>query len=699
MYGARTTDNRTPAECMAREPTTNNNDAAHRRELRISAALTERLPTRLARDHIRSQTNALGGHNRHEATIRQHGTDQRQDPTHTTRGYQRSHGTAEPTTRPVRHTNGAQTSISTNHNRYAVLDPDVTCNDVPGITTTNGWTVVTHRRPRHTDSRRHIRDKDASPDPLSTGLWLLQMLARVREARSNAETLQTEEVRPLATTVATSADPISIEGEHDTAQGRPRATEVEVPGDELMRRGADTPPVRRIMATRGDTLDDGSTVNHDGPDGHASNPPVRSSRFLEMRRRVREVTSTIVETLQTEEVRPSTPAATIATDAGHIPSGLDYDSTEDEQTSRRERPLHTTDPMRRAERYCQTFEPLTIPDDQGEDDPVAAIDALTDEAREELREILSEDDAPLTKAALWEILLQIKSGRRHDRLEALEEETNPAVTPGNTLDDEELWDAFTRHDREEMLGQLLGDDDADDDDHLPRGGDTRYGFAYRTRNLEDPYKPDIEDGGSTRYSEFAHKPEEWGDDDDDETSNVSGGGRNDAQPLGNDKYFHEEEHEDGYRERTLRDGEGEDPDSAGDTLPDSYIGLTDWTCTPDDSDAAHGSATPQDEAPAVTPSRHHTISNTASVTEPATTTILTTRTARTRPRRDVTNTHTTTSKKKLAEVPPRGDTVAEERDTPRGMSKDEQRRRANMIACLHDDHEKLAKLPTVAQHT
>ncbi|KAH9026938.1 hypothetical protein EDB83DRAFT_2319711 [Lactarius deliciosus] len=106
------------------------------------------------------------------------------------------------------------------------------------------------------------------------------------------------------------------------------------------------------------------------------------------------------------------------------------------------------------------------PDNLGEDDPIVAIDTLTGEQRGKLQEVLSESSVPLTKADLWEVLMQIKSSRHRNSPETLEEETHPVVatilirtprpiqlpntradktllTLGDTLDDEELWDAFT----------------------------------------------------------------------------------------------------------------------------------------------------------------------------------------------------------------------------------------------------------------
>ncbi|KAH9029671.1 hypothetical protein EDB85DRAFT_1891934 [Lactarius pseudohatsudake] len=353
----------------------------------------------------------------------------------------------------------------------------------------NRATPDTTRSRSHTVANKHPRRTQQDTKPRSSSMVLTSARTpHIRPAATRGVTvlpnLQYDQYAIRMAHKPASAP--TITGEHDTAQGRPRATEVEVPGDELMRRGANTLPIRRIMTTRGDTLDDGSTVNHDGPDGHASNPPVRSSRFLEMRRRAREVTSTIVETLQTEEVRPSTPAATIATDAGHIPSELDYDSTEDEQTSRQERPLHTTDPMRRAERYCQTLEPLTIPDDQGEDDPIAAIDTLTGEEREELRGILSENDNPMTKGALFVVLTRIKSRRDHDSPEARRENTNPTATPPTYTTDQirSSADAPVGCSRATATIPAVGRHD-DETDGEPWGNTIYSGFAYWTYKSED----------------------------------------------------------------------------------------------------------------------------------------------------------------------------------------------------------------------
>ncbi|KAH9066103.1 hypothetical protein EDB83DRAFT_2598412 [Lactarius deliciosus] len=95
-----TNDNQTLAECMARETTTDDDDAECRRELRLIVALSMRLPTRSVHDQIQSRrTDTTGGYDRHDATIRQHGTNQRQDTAHTGDGdYQRS--TFRSTTQP-----------------------------------------------------------------------------------------------------------------------------------------------------------------------------------------------------------------------------------------------------------------------------------------------------------------------------------------------------------------------------------------------------------------------------------------------------------------------------------------------------------------------------------------------------------------------------------------------------------------------
>ncbi|KAH9040862.1 hypothetical protein EDB83DRAFT_2642659 [Lactarius deliciosus] len=125
--------------------------------------------------------------------------------------------------------------------------------------------------------------------------------------------------------------------------------------------------------------------------------------------------------------------------------------------------------------------------------------------------------------------------RHRDSPETLEEETHPAVatalvrtpgpiqlpnaradetllTPGDTLNDEELWDAFTRNDREEMLSQLLGDGNTDG--HPPIESDIGYGFAYWTYKSEDeddePFYDEgcYDDRGKTKNNQISSRLDE-----------------------------------------------------------------------------------------------------------------------------------------------------------------------------------------------
>ncbi|KAH9022752.1 hypothetical protein EDB83DRAFT_2658852 [Lactarius deliciosus] len=241
----------------------------------------------------------------------------------------------------------------------------------------------------------------------------------------------------------------------------------------------------------------------------------------------------------------------------------------------------------------------------------------------------------MTKADLWEVLTQIKSSRRRDSPETREEETRPIgttvlvrtpgpiqlpnagadetlLTPGDTLDDEELWDAFTRDDREAMLCRLLGDSDVGD--NSPEESDARYGSAYETRRLEDP--DGREDTLSNSYSELAYrtyKSEDEDDEafydkgyyddkdkyrvtpsekDDDEALDFDEGERDDTQPRG------DEEHS-GYKTPLQRtcpvnpaDGpqheDDKSPGDDGDTPFDPSNGLTGRTYGTEDSDDEYG---------------------------------------------------------------------------------------------------------------
>ncbi|KAH9167926.1 hypothetical protein EDB89DRAFT_2206376 [Lactarius sanguifluus] len=219
-----------------------------------------------------------------------------------------------------------------------------------------------------------------------------------------------------------------------------------------------------------------------------------------------------------------------------------------------------------------------------ENDPVIAIDTLSDEEREELQETLFADDTPLTKTELWRTLEQIKSRRAHHRSEALKDETSPAITTdlthtpkstqfpdarignivmaGAVLDDEELWDAFTRDDREEALSRILDDDDVDDDPS--RRSDTRYRSAYETLEDLDDMKDTLSnsDGGLVHWTYKAVDKD--------------------------DKPSHNEEYDDDRDEYGVPSSRGDDDETwdcgEGNTLFDPSNGLTGWTCATEDLD-------------------------------------------------------------------------------------------------------------------
>ncbi|KAH9022748.1 hypothetical protein EDB83DRAFT_2320266 [Lactarius deliciosus] len=651
-------------------------------ELRLIVALSMRLPTRPVRDQIQSRrTDTPGGYNRHEAMIRQHGNNRRQDTTHTdNRDYQRS--TSRSTTQ----------STNAGQNRYMALNPEATCDDILGLTTANDWTIVTHRRMQNAGSRR--RGKEVATISLTTG--------------------------PLATKQQT--PPAKVEAH------------VGVPtcGDAQVEAHVD-------QSTRGDTHPSPIPSPNPGVTPLTKRLDAQSDvpGMLQLLRRIREVTLMTTETLQDEGGRPPTSTTTTTTTAAPTLIGLiradhdiDHDSVENDQTAAckaarhaegREHPQRMMDPAHRAEHYCQTLGPLTdeerhdiisrylmegrwVDNDRedvpgkpatnrmptcpetsaggckltaegtpnlttrhwhaepsvggtsslplegrqrttslatrgnhptaGEEDPIIAIDTLTDKRREKLREVLLESNVPLTKADLWEILMQIKS-------ETLKEETHPAVVttlvhsskliqlpsartgktlmPGNTLDEEELWDAFMRDDQEDMLSQLLGDDNANN--NPPRGSDAWYRFVYEARELKDP------DRISPRLNEFLDDEYDvlpLGEDD--EASDFSEGEQDNTQPLrerdnyrvslqhaylGNptvypqhedDKSFYDEEDEGKGGGHPLSDDE--DPGDAGTDLSNPQRGLTNWTYKPEDLEELRAT---QVEAPAVVPAGGDTL--------------------------------------------------------------------------------------------
>ncbi|KAH9161523.1 hypothetical protein EDB89DRAFT_2156774 [Lactarius sanguifluus] len=613
-----TNNNRTPAERMVREPTTDDDDADLERDLQIITALLQRrwqLQTRHVREQKQSQRTDTPGE--HEVTIRQHETNLRPDTTRADNGgYQSS--TSQLTTK----------STNAGRNQYAALNSEAMCDDVLGFTATNDWTTVTRKRKQNADPRRQRGNKDVTTISRRPETTAPTDVSKDRKRLVNA--------RPDLSITERQSSTVEVEAHVDqSTRGDAHPFPIPSPDPGV------TPLTRRL-----DAQSDVSGVAR-----------TRSPRMVQLLRWIREATDVGItphtpldpnapsnkqqaqpETAETEsgptkeDACPSTPTRNTEGAPHEDDEGEDeemnpphrmttnnaegHNLPDDEQSSRQVHLRHPVDPVRVAERYCETLGLLTdeerhdavsrylmegrwtredegdvsvepTPDDLGEDDPIAAIDTITDEERGELQEILSPDNTPLTKTDLGKILTQIRRHRnrdsptacevktrpainssdndgRNDRPEVCEEETNLTVTtdlvhtlgsvqlfsaqtdktlaPDDTLDDEELWDAFTRDDREDMLSRLLGDGDGDDD--IPRRSDARYGPVYGPDELEDPDKPlNAEDTLSNPYNGLTDrtcKPRYLDDeeekrplesDDDDGVSDFDEGERDDAQSL------------------------------------------------------------------------------------------------------------------------------------------------------------------------
>ncbi|KAH9164708.1 hypothetical protein EDB89DRAFT_1911973 [Lactarius sanguifluus] len=574
------------------------------------------------------------------------------------------------------HANSVKVNTNPSKNRYALLNPNAMCNEIPETATTHGWTVVTHKQKRTTG--RDAKPTPSSPNPPTNNPCLQPRAITEVEAHAGITVCGDAhaEVEAHAGMPAHGDAHAKVEAHTGVpARGDARPSPVPSPDPGVA-------PLTKRLDTQSDVL---GVAHMQSPrmaemlrkteESCPSNPHVRSSRMLELRRRIRAAT----ETSRVEEACPPIPNATethrATTNDGH-------DLPDDEQTSGREDSRRAVDPMCRAKRYCQTLGPLTdderdnaisqylmegrwtdeeeeedapvkpahrmlpivetntgycgrtegwgspreatdanygcqskeqpAPDDKEEENPVMAINTLTDEEREELREVLSESDAPLTKADLWRILGQIKDRRHHNSPEVHEEETNPTVTtdlihmpgsvqlpstqtdktlaPGDTLDDEELWDAFTRDDREDMLSQLLRDDDTDDD--IPRGfrgSNARYGSAYRPSELEDP--DSAEDTLSNSYngltvSDRTYKPgylddeQECPSESDDGVSDFDTGERDEQHGYGIPLQRAYPDDPAIYPQRENNEDSGSD----GDTLSDLYSRPAYWTYKSKDED-------------------------------------------------------------------------------------------------------------------
>ncbi|KAH9163348.1 hypothetical protein EDB89DRAFT_2078872 [Lactarius sanguifluus] len=170
--------------------------------------------------------------------------------------------------------------------------------------------------------------------------------------------------------------------------------------------------------------------------------------------------------------------------------------------------------------------------------------------------------------------------------------TGNIVTVGNVLDDEELWDAFTRDDREEALSRILGDDD---DDNNPLGrSNMRCGSAYEMLNNMKDTLSDSDSGfvyWMYKVIDENDKPfhdEEYNDDrdgygipssggDDDKALDIGEGGRVDTRPREDDEH-------NGYKVSLQHVY----PGSNKDTLDDLNSGFAGGTYKPKNADDEHG---------------------------------------------------------------------------------------------------------------
>ncbi|KAH9173872.1 hypothetical protein EDB89DRAFT_1905032 [Lactarius sanguifluus] len=595
-----TNNNRTPTERMAREPTTDDDDADLERDLQIITVLLQRrwqLQTQHVREQKQLQRTDTPGE--HKVTIQQHETNLRPDTTRADNGgYQSS--TSQLTTK----------STNAGRNRYAALNSEATQRGNKDVTTIS-------RRPETTAPTDVSKDRkrlvNARPD-----LSITERQSSTVEVEAHVDQSTCGDAHPF---------PIPSPDPGVTPLTRRLDAQSDVSGVARTR----SPRMVQLLRWIREATDVGITP-------HTPLDPNAPSNKQQAQPETAETESGPTK----EDACPSTPTRNTEGAPHEDDEGEDeemnpphrtttndaegHNLPDDEQSSRQVHLRHPVDPMRRAECYCETLGPLTdeekhdaisqylmegrwtcedeedvsvestpqtltdpktgaecceqmevwgspretananyrspnkgqpAPDVSGENDPIAAISAMTDEQREKLREVLSESDVPLTKADLWDVLTRVR-GRQYDNTgkpESRREKTNSTaippmprteqirsptnlsgennhvmtetptddgqLTPGDTLDDEELWDAFTRDDREEALSQLLGEDDADG--NPPRGSGAWYESAYEAWRLEGPNG--AEDTLSNSCSGFVYrtyKPE----DEDNRSSEDRKGGSN-----------------------------------------------------------------------------------------------------------------------------------------------------------------------------
>ncbi|KAH9163349.1 hypothetical protein EDB89DRAFT_1912724 [Lactarius sanguifluus] len=222
------------------------------------------------------------------------------------------------------HANSTQVNANTDGNRYALLDPDATCDDVSATVTTHGWTTVTHKRkqmPGKDETATLLRFNPPKGSPQSRCRTTNKAEAHVAESTCGDAHSEVEAHVANPTCGDTESSPLP--------SPEPRVT-----------------PLTRHLNVQSDALG----VDH-----------ARAIRIQELRRwaqeatigavqagvepepeRVQVATSMIDETAQIEEAHPTTPA-------------------NETMVFREETPgeHNTIDPLARAEQYASMLGPLT----------------------------------------------------------------------------------------------------------------------------------------------------------------------------------------------------------------------------------------------------------------------------------------------------------------------------------------------------
>ncbi|KAH9023591.1 hypothetical protein EDB83DRAFT_2527323 [Lactarius deliciosus] len=198
--------------------------------------------------------------------------------------------------------NSAQVNANPSKNRYALLDPDVMgmCNEMPETTTTHGWTVMTHKRKPTTTSRMRnagvekqravANEVEAHVDESTQGDAHIQIEARTDDpARGDAHPSHVPSpdpgVTPLTRRLDAQSDDLGTARVRSSRMLQLRRRVREALNVELTSYGPSACDTDK--APRGDNEesdDKANTVDRNGLDKHTPGLQGRSSRILEMRR-------------------------------------------------------------------------------------------------------------------------------------------------------------------------------------------------------------------------------------------------------------------------------------------------------------------------------------------------------------------------------------------------------------------------------